>query len=384
MHVRPALSLLGLLLILPLAAAAQTPTTNPVTTPPPAFATNTPVPLTTSPISPAGEVLVSLPETIRLAGLSPVYQQINRCAAAALTIALSYYDWTGDYTRTINGLNTYADDVAVRLDEMVAFVAAEGLRAIERTGGTIDLLRLLIASGYPVLVENSYFEAAGFNYWMGHNRVVMGYDDATQTFYTFDSLLGNGPDNTGRPMTYADLDDKWRAFNRGYLVVYRPEQEAELFALLGTQADRAANWEHTRQQAAAEIEMLGDGFAYFNYGTALTALGEYAAAAAAFDHAFSVRLPWRMLWYQYGPFEAYYQLGRYDDVLRLAADVRRNTGGVEETFYYAGRAYEALGNFDRAREYYTIASARNRHYAAPVAALARLDSAAEDASASGG
>ena len=41
-------------------------------------------------------------------------------------------------------------------------------------------------------------------------------------------------------------------------------------------------------------------------------------AAAAFDQARQIGLPWRMLWYQFGPFEAYYETGRYDEVIALA------------------------------------------------------------------
>jgi len=342
----------------------------------PLFLTNTPAP-PLSPLDAAGDLRVSLPASARLSGLSPVYQQINRCSAAALTIVLSYYNWGGTYTDTINYLNTYAEDVAVRLDEMIAFVEQRGLRAVERTGGTVDLLRALVASGYPVLVENSYYEGSGgLRDWLGHNRVVMGYDDATETFYTFDSLLGNGADNLGRPLSYADLDDRWRAFNRDYLIVYRPEQEADVMALLGEQADRSVNWASTLAQAEAEIASIGDGFAYFNAGSALLGLGQAEEAALMFDQAFAVGLPWRMLWYQYGPFEAYFLTRRYDDVLRLVQDVRRTTGGVEEIFYYAGLVYEARGELNTARDFFEVAAARNRNYEPPRLALARLDAAA--------
>ncbi|MCS7071277.1 MAG: hypothetical protein NZM00_07210, partial [Anaerolinea sp.] len=120
--------IVGLLaaLLLPTAASAQTEV--------PEFVTNTPAALPVRPLLSSvdadGEIVVSLPAAVRLSGLSPVYQQINRCSAAALTIALSYYDWDGTYTDTINYLNTYAEDVAVRLDEMVAFVEQQGLRAV--------------------------------------------------------------------------------------------------------------------------------------------------------------------------------------------------------------------------------------------------------------
>src|SRR5215510_38829 len=100
---------------------------------------------------------VLLPPTARLTGFTMVWQQFNRCSAAALTIDLSYYGWAGDYNDTINGLNPFYDDVSVRLDEMVRFVEEQGLKAVARTGGTIDLLKMLVANGFPVLAENEFF-----------------------------------------------------------------------------------------------------------------------------------------------------------------------------------------------------------------------------------
>src|SRR5690349_18779277 len=81
----------------------------------------------------------ALPPTVRLTGLRPVYQQFNRCSAAALTIQLSYFGWQGSYEDTIRGLNPNPEDVAVRLDEMAMFARAQGLSAVFRNGGTLDL-----------------------------------------------------------------------------------------------------------------------------------------------------------------------------------------------------------------------------------------------------
>src|SRR5690606_15708377 len=74
----------------------------------------------------------------------------------------------------------------------------------------------------------------------------------------------------------------------------------------------------------------------------------YNEAATAFDQARNVGggLPWRMMWYQFGPFEAYYHTGRYQDMLNLAIANLNDGGGqyVEETFYYMGLAKIEMGN----------------------------------------
>ncbi|KXK12471.1 MAG: hypothetical protein UZ15_CFX003003505 [Chloroflexi bacterium OLB15] len=306
-------------------------------------------------------LLNALPPLVRLEGLTPVYQDVNRCSAAALSIQLSYYDWGGTYTDTIHGLNPHAEDVAVRLDEMISFANGYGLEGIERTGGTLDMLKRLVAAGFPVLIENSYFEGAGgLNDWMGHNRVVMGYDDAQGAILTFDSLLGNGPDNTGRPIPYTDVDERWRTFNRDYLVLYRPEQEALLQQVMGDQWDTTINAEWTLEQSQAEVGTpREDSFTWFNIGTALLALNRNEEAAQAFDAAINNGLPWRMMWYQYGPLEAYLRVGRYADVITHAARVISTTPGVKKLITMSQWALKA----------WAICSARKLILRSPFSAI---------------
>lgn len=318
-------------------------------------------------------ILDTLPPSARLEGLTLIWQDINRCSAAALSIQISYFG-PYVYDSAVRELNTHIDDVAVRLDEMITFASDYGLRGVARIGGTLDLLKALVANGYPVLIENSYFEGAGgFNDWMGHNRVVMGYDDAQRVLLTFDPLLGAGENQLGRPIPYDDLDERWRPFNRDYLVLYRPEDEARVQAILGAQWDAAANAETALAQSQAELDSGEyDSFTLFNMGSSLVELGRYEEAADYFDQARANGLPWRMMWYQYGAFESYYHTGRYEDVIRLAQEVIANTAGVEETYYYIGLASEALGDFSRAANNYEVALWRNANFTAAASALTRV------------
>lgn len=318
--------------------------------------------------------LPPVPASMRLEGLTLIHQDINRCSAAALSIQLSYFEDGIAYTEAIRALNPHNEDVSVRLDEMVAFARSRGLGAIERVGGTPELLKALIAGGFPVLIENSYYDGGDYNRdWMSHNRVIMGYDDAAGMFYTFDPLLGAGEDGLGRPIPYADIDTRWRPFNRDYMVVYRPEDEATVQAILGENWDVIANYEFALEQSQAELDSGNyDSFTLFNLGSSLVALGRYDEAANYFDQARGNGLPWRMFWYQYGTFEAYYRVGRHADVITLAQSVIAATPGVEEVYYYAALAYEAQGDLIRARGNYEVAAMRNPTFTAAVAGLSRL------------
>lgn len=340
-----------------------TDTPHPIPTrPPTATPTLTPTPFPT-PDPP--------PRAARLLGMRLVWQQYNGCAPAALTMLLLYHGWRGTLTEVTRGIRPHDGDVSVRSIEMVAFAEAQNLRAVARTGGTLDILRRLVAAGFPVLVENAY--NPGGHDWMGHNRVVMGYNDDEARVYTFDSVLGSGTDGNGRPIDYLEFDALWKPFNRAYLVAYPPEQEARVQAILGPQWNATANAEWTLAQAQQELALdPEDAFARFNLGSALLALGRPAEATVAFEQARELGLPWRYLWYHFGPFEAYLQAGRYQDVLALGEEVLNTTRGVEEVYYYMGQAYAALGDVQRAAAHYQQALARNAHFIEAGLALSRL------------
>ena len=111
-----------------------------------------------------------------------------------------------------------------------------------------------------------------------------------------------------------------------------------------------------RAAQAAQTEIDDDpqnAFAWFNLGTSLTRLGEltgaapfYENGAAAFDQAFILGLPPRIVWYQFRPYTAYMKVGRYQDMVDLAETVLQTQGGrnVEETYLFKGHALAFLGD----------------------------------------
>ena len=56
------------------------------------------------------------------------------------------------------------------------------------------------------------------------------------------------------------------------------------------------------------------------------------------------------MWYQFGAFEAYYESGRYEEVVALADATIKVTADVEEFHYWRGRALAALGDVEGARQ----------------------------------
>ena len=289
-------------------------------------------------------------------------------------MALSYYGWRRDQAFAAERLKPNREDKNVSPEELASFVEEESnVKAIVRMGGTLDLLKLLVANEFPVVIETgAMFEAYD---WIGHYRALVAYDEVYDVFFFFDSFLGVGDGAQGVSISYADVDTHWQAFNRTFIVVYEPQREALLRELMGSywnETDAAMIAFETAQLEARRQPQ--NAFAWFNMGTSLVALERYQEAATAFDQANRTgQLPWRMHWYQYGAFAAYFHVGRYDDVMSLVRINQNNARELEETYYWQGRVQEARGNPQGAAASYRRALAYNRHFDASRQALAALN-----------
>lgn len=320
----------------------------------------------------ASSAPVSLaPPEARNFGFQYVRQTWNNCGPANVTMALSYYGWqeSQDFARQyLRGTN---EDKNVSPQEIVNFVNEQsGVRALYRIGADLDTLQRLVAAGLPIMVELGY--APEGNDWLGHYQTVVGYNTPSQTIFVYDSYI---PSDQGLPVAYRDFDRNWQQFSRTLIVLYPQEREGEVLNILGDLATAEGAYQVALETAQREArENPQNGFAWFNIGKAQTRLGNYEAAAAAFDRARTLNLPWRMSWYQFEPFEAYYETGRFDDVLALVQSNQTTLGGdyVEETLYWEGRVYEARGELAQAASSYRRALRSNSRYEAARTALERV------------
>jgi len=315
-----------------------------------------------------------LPAASRISGLVHQQQTWNNCGPATITMALSYYGWTRNQAYAAARLKPNREDKNVSPQELAGFVQEETfVRAVVRIGGTLELLKRLIANDFPVIIETgAMFEAYD---WIGHYRALVAYDDSLQLMYFFDSFLGVGDAVQGVQESYAQVDKDWQAFNRTFIVVYEPQREELLRTVLGMHWDERAAAQIAFERARAEARSAPqNGFAWLNMGASLVALGRYEEAAAAFDQANSLgSLPWRIYWYRFEVFEAYFEMGRYDDVLSLAQVNLNSAPELEESFYWRGRVYAAQGNVQRAADAFRSALRFKPNYAAARQALDSLN-----------
>ena len=326
---------------------------------------------------------VSIPANSRLGAIRHHFQTWNNCGPATLAMALSYFDLFLSQEQTAALLKPDPEDRNVSPHEMAAFVNQEtDLVALDRVNGDMRTLKRLVANGYPVIVELGLDPPGEYRWmgWYGHYLFVVAYDDASESVSVFDSWFGTSEqpgvnaDDQGRQISYSDLDRYWRQFNRNYIVLYQAEQETELAEILGPVMDDATMWQESFAKVMEELaEEPEDAYLWFNLGTIYNALGDYENAATAFDQARVIGLPWRMLWYQFGPYEAYYQIGRFDDVVLLAENTLKDRPYFEESYYYKGLAEAALGETRQARADLEKAVRFNPLFTPAIDALAQLD-----------
>ena len=329
-----------------------------------------PEPTATSPPSPTpAPSPTPLPAEVALSGVRHAYQLWNNCGPVTIAMNLSYYDVDRDQREAAEILKPDQDDKNVSPKQLVDYAEREGFRGMIRVGGTVEILQRLISNGYPVIVED----------WMepedrggiGHYRLFTGYTPG----YDGGALIAQdsyyGPD---REMAVESFDANWRVFNRKYIVIFPAEEEATVRALLGPMVDDGTMLAHAlevaRQEAQADPH---DVFAWFNLGSTYTRLGDYTSAAAAFDEARRLGLPFRMFWYQFEPFEAYLGAGRYQDVIDLAQATVASTGAHEEAYTYQGLAHQARGELSAARRLFHKALEYNPYYRRAELALAALE-----------
>lgn len=302
---------------------------------------------------------------VLLYGVRHAFQTWNNCGPATLAMALSFYGWRGTQRDAAAVLKPDPEDKNVSPEEMAAFARSVGLGARVRVNGDIEGLKRLLRAGFPVIIETG-FEPDPRQGWMGHYKLLIGYSDRVGQFIIMDSYMGP---NQGVP--YEEVDRYWRHFNRTYIVVYRPEEEGRVRELVGpVWDDDARMWTETLARAQEELAANPqDPFAWFNAGAALLHMGRAEDAAAAFDQARALKLPWRILWYRFEPFEAYLAVGRYADVIALVDANLQVTPYVEEWYNYKGQALLALGDREGARRLFQQALRFNPNFQAARAHL---------------
>jgi len=313
--------------------------------------TDTPEPLPTPLYTPT-PTLVPTPIPARVQLTPPAYdeakdkQDWNNCGPATLALYLRYYGWEGDQFDISEVIKPTRDDRNVNVDELVYYVRTRSgwLNAEFRVGGDLDILKKLLAAGFPVMIEETFKTDRQYwpddDRWAGHYLLVTGFDDAAQQFTVHDSEVG-----PNQKISYSDLDKNWQSFNYVYMMAFPSEMQTTLESVLGENWDVETNRQKALEASEKETKSEPDNaYVWFNYGTNLTYFERYNDAAAAFDTARTIGLPARMLRYQFGPFISYFHSMRTDDLIALTKYALEITRTSEEAMLWRGWGFYRQGN----------------------------------------
>ncbi len=304
--------------------------------------------------------LANIPVSKILSNDYHIYQTFNNCGPAALSMALSYYgvnesqQTLGQQLRPYQNPQGDNDDKSVTLEELGEKAKQYGLIPYHRPNGNIELVKLFIAYDIPVVARTLLREGED----IGHYRVVKGYDDESQFFIQDDSLQGKN-----LSYAYESFTTLWKTFNYEYLVLVPNEKKQIAETILAEDTDSSVAWTKAVKNALTQLETDPDDvFVRFNLSVGLFNIGDYQRSVEEFEKV-EARLPFRTLWYQIEPIQAYFELGNYQRVFQITDKVLNNWNrAFSELYFIRGQIYQKQGNSQAASQELEKAIFYNTNY----------------------
>ena len=315
-------------------------------------------------------VLVKPGDSALLPNPRHTYQTFNNCGPATLSMILSSLGTNvsqkelGDKMRPYQNPEGDNDDKTIFTSEFTLWAQKYGFKAVNRVGGDIELLKLFTANGIPVVVKT----------WLnvdddiGHFRIVRGFDETKKVIIQDDSY--HGPN---KQISYFDFLSMWQPFNYDYMVVYTPDMEEKVMAILGEERDEAVSWQNALERAEKEKAIDPENiYPVFNLATSAYHTGDYERSVAEFESV-EAKLPRRMLWYQIEPILSYQKLGNYQRVFEITDRILEGGNrAFSELYMVRGEIYKAQGDTAKAREAFELAVKYNQNLEAAKVALENL------------
>ena len=283
------------------------------------------------------------------------FQTFNNCGPATLAMVLNYYGVRtnqkelGELIRPFQNPQGINDDKSTSMEEFVYWSEQNGLKAIHRPNGTIELLKSLVSNDFPVITRT----------WLnndediGHFRVIRGFNESDQTLLQDDSYQ-----NKNLTYSYSEFNSLWQPFNYEFVIIY-PENKSPLIeAILGENYHKDSAWQAALVRSEKEAPNINT---QFNRVRSLYYLDKYEDAVKEFEKI-KTKLPSRMLWYQYEPIMAYAKLGNKEKVITLSDQIiNHNNLAFSELYILRGDVYRMHGQMNESMAEYKKAILYNKN-----------------------
>lgn len=209
--------------------------------------------------------------------MTHVWQSINNCGPAAVVMALSTMGVSASQEVARLALRGPDERRGMGPAPVDPWVQKEfGLRSMWRSNGTNALMKALVSNGFAPMVTQWLEDP--WRSRIAHWRTVLGYDDTRGIFYANDPMLG-----ARVALRYDWFGQNWQPFSYRYMVVYRPENEPLLRAIVGEDWSERHMRQRLYERARAEAQAQGTSAAWLAYGEAAYQYGMFEEAVAAFD-----------------------------------------------------------------------------------------------------
>lgn len=292
----------------------------------------------------------SIPEKKVLDTDYHIFQSFNNCGPASLSMALSHYgieqsqEVLGQELRPWQNPDGIHDDKSVTLAELAEKAKDYELIPYHRPNGNIEMMQEFIAAGIPVITR-TWLEP---NEDIGHYRVVKGYESGAKTILQDDSFQ-----NKNLTYTYDEFNELWEKFNYEYLVLVPKEKQQLAESILGKNVDKRFAWEQAKLNSVRMLEENPENiYQRFNLSVANYYLGDFQKSVEEYEKV-ETQLPFRTLWYQIEPIQAYYELGNYNRVFAISDSILNNQNSAySELYLIRGNIYKKQENLEAARAEY--------------------------------
>ncbi|MDQ3855252.1 MAG: C39 family peptidase [Chloroflexota bacterium] len=281
---------------------------------------------------------VPAPDRWSLGQLPYEAQRMNNCGPVSTNMVLGHYGIHLSQVYTASKLRPDPSDVAVDDIEMVTFAKVEyGYGGEVRWGGNMRLIETFVANDIPVIVLQLLAPDSDID----HFRVVHGYDRVRRTVTLSDSYLGRDLN-----WSYAYFDNLWKRRGYEYAVIY-PRGKAALVRAITQRYrtnDRTSERDGIRRAREYIRSAPGDPWGWLRLGQLLYHWGHYREALTVWEHAKTLGLPKKSLWYTEWPMQLLNRMGRHQEARELASDAIAKDPSSSEAYYERARATHALGN----------------------------------------